>query len=152
MTRKILLFLSIVLLDRFTKWWALSFLHDSIHIGSFWNIDFFMTLSLNRGAAWGFFGDFPAFLLLFRCALIALFGYFLVTSKKEILRYAILLILAGALSNIVDTIIWGHVVDVIHVRLLGWDYPVFNVADISITFGSILFLFGSIVNKESLQK
>jgi len=49
-----------------------------------------------------------------------------------------LLVLGGALGNVVDRLARGYVVDFLHVR----HWPVFNVADIAICFGALLVAFG----------
>lgn len=51
-------------------------------------------------------------------------------------RLALALLVGGALGNAIDRLIWGHVVDFIHVRY----WPVFNVADVAITIGAGLLL------------
>lgn len=148
MIRYVLLLCSLFVLDRVTKWLAISFLAMNVsqEVYSCCGMDFFFTLTMNKGAAWGILQDFPFLLLIGRVVLIGLMSVFFFHSQQAILKTAIVMIVAGAFSNIIDTIFFGHVIDMIHVRLIGWDYPVFNVADISITLGSILFLVGSIVN------
>ena len=45
------------------------------------------------------------------------------------------LILAGAISNVIDTFVYGHVVDMIHFTFWGYDYAVFNLADSAVCLG-----------------
>jgi signal peptidase II len=55
-------------------------------------------------------------------------------------RYALALIIAGALGNVLDIFFYGHVVDMFHFVLWGYQYPVFNVADSSIFCGVLLYI------------
>lgn len=53
------------------------------------------------------------------------------------------LILGGAIGNLVDRLLLGHVVDFILVHWRDWSYPAFNVADSAITIGAILLVVDS---------
>jgi signal peptidase II len=124
-------------------------------IGSVLGIDLFWTLTYNPGAAWGVFGSFPTVLLLFRILFILLlFAIIVLAQISPLSKMVLAAILGGACSNIIDTIMWGHVVDMIHLRLWGWDYPVFNVADMGICIGSaaLFVLMVLTSNKESPSK
>ena len=46
------------------------------------------------------------------------------------------LVLGGALGNVIDRVLWGHVIDFIRVHYEQWYFPAFNVADSSITIGA----------------
>jgi signal peptidase II len=121
-------------------------------VGSIFGIDLFWTLTFNKGAAWGAFRDFPEVLLFSRIIFIVfLFGVYLLSKMPPLSRTALIIVLAGACGNIIDTFFWGHVVDMIHLRFWGWDYPVFNMADMSICMGSVTILLLTLFpsNKES---
>ena len=60
--------------------------------------------------------------------------------KLKVLPLAIALILGGALGNLIDRVSLGYVVDFIHVYYQSYDFPAFNIADSSITLGTILLL------------
>ena len=135
-----LVWLLIVGVDRVVKAMALSSLSLGVQVpvGSILGIHWFWTLTYNQGAAWGVFAGFPMGLLFFRiCFISVLFAMYLQLSSTIGQRIALISILAGACSNIIDTVAYGHVIDMIHVRLWGWDYPVFNVADMSICLGAL---------------
>jgi signal peptidase II len=53
---------------------------------------------------------------------------------------AVSLILGGALGNVVDRLVHGHVIDFIQVHWAGWYFPSFNVADSAITAGAVLLI------------
>ncbi len=109
---------------------------------NFFGIEFSINHATNRGAAWGAFADYTSLLMLLRLGLIAgIFLYFLKASGVK--KSALALILAGAVGNVIDVFIYGHVIDMFHFILWGYDYPVFNVADSAIFCGVILYFFAS---------
>lgn len=123
---------------------AVSYLcmHTSQLFFSFLGIDFAWTLTTNLGAAWGMFTQSPDILFSIRLIFIGiLLGIYSIS--KQCTRVALLLILAGATSNIIDTIVWGHVIDMVHIRFWGWDYPVFNLADTYICIGAAYLIWKS---------
>jgi signal peptidase II len=103
---------------------------------NFLGIEFSISHSINRGAAWGIFSDYQHALIVVRLILvIGLIAYLLIWNKRTALRFPLVLIIAGALGNIVDYFFYGHVVDMFHFILWGYDFPVFNLADTSIFLG-----------------
>ena len=50
------------------------------------------------------------------------------------------LILGGALGNLVDRLLLGHVVDFILVHYRDWYFPAFNVADMALSCGAALWI------------
>ena len=58
--------------------------------------------------------------------------------QSKLFRIAALLLFAGAVGNVIDRIFRGFVVDFIRVEFI--DFPVFNVADIFITIGAVLYI------------
>jgi signal peptidase II len=156
LTVDVIIGLAVILGDRTVKYLALYWLIPGIPLKawSFFGVDLFWTLTYNQGAAWGACEGSPRLLLFFRVFFIAILcGVYLMSRMTPLSRTALAVILAGACSNIIDTIVWGHVVDMIHFQFWGWDYPVFNVADMSICIGSgtifVLMLFSP--SKESLS-
>lgn len=139
----LLAFILIIGIDTWTKYWAIGALqHTSISVGSFLGIDLSLTLATNLGAAWGVASSIPEVLLVIRCIIVAGLIWFLFSARCPISwRMPLVCALAGALSNIRDTFVWGHVIDMIDVRIYGYDYPVFNVADIAITLSVIVLFF-----------
>jgi len=100
----------------------------------------------NQGAAWGFLSDLrdsiriPFFYVMTTIAIIFILNYIRTTPiSYRLPRFALYLILSGALGNLVDRIRHGYVIDWIDVEwtIFGWFYnfPSFNWADSCITVG-----------------
>lgn len=107
----------------------------------FLGIEFSITHAINLGAAWGMFSEWQIYLLFIRIFIIAgvaIYAVFFNVNQSRDIPLA--LILAGACGNVVDFFIYGHVVDMLHFVLWGYEYPVFNLADSAIFIG-IVWLF-----------
>ena len=99
---------------------------------------FHLTLVLNTGAAFGIFKNFTAFFVVSSLSVIALIGIYAWYCKLKDLFLSVVLglILGGAIANLIDRLIFGYVIDFMDFRI----WPVFNIADSSITVGSILLV------------
>lgn len=51
------------------------------------------------------------------------------------------LILGGALGNVIDRLIYGHVIDFLDFHVGAWHWPAFNLADSAITVGAVLLIY-----------
>ena len=100
-------------------------------------IDIFRTST--TGAAWSIL-EGRTWLLVAISSVASLAMIYILASRKiksKVGSWAVTLILAGALGNLVDRIFrGGEVVDMFRFRFI--NFPVFNVADIAVTFGTIL--------------
>jgi len=76
---------------------------------------------------------------------LAVYTFFINPLKKR--TFPFLLIIIGALANIIDVFIYGAVVDMFHFVLWGYSYPVFNVADMLIFFGVAILIMQIISEK-----
>lgn len=134
---------SVILLDFITKRWALTALDGGARLellGGFVPL----TLAFNRGAAFGIsVGDNSRlfFIPITILALVLLIVLLRQAERRDWLRLvSISMVVAGALGNLYDRVRWGRgVVDFIGPIDLGvMNWPIFNVADISITCGAVL--------------
>lgn len=140
--------LFVISADAFSKYWV----HTSLPTMStrfpaypyggipvfenFMGIEFSITHLTNRGAAWGTLGNYQDLLVGVRILLIlAMILYLLCFNKQRIWQFPLSLVIAGALGNVIDYFIYGHVVDMFHFILWGYDFPVFNVADSAVCVG-----------------
>lgn len=119
-------------------------LHGVLVFSNFLGIDFWITYATNRGAAWGTLSNYSGFLLTFRISLIVgLILYLIYFNQRPAVLMPFVLIIAGALGNVVDFFLYGHVIDMFDFVLWGYNYPVFNVADSAIFIGVFWLLFVS---------
>lgn len=103
---------------------------------NFFGIDFCLNNVGNRGAAWGMFGSMQIPLLIFRTGvIIGLLGYLFFSPKSKPHHFPLVMIITGALGNVIDYFIYGHVIDMFHFVFWGYSYPVFNIADSAIFCG-----------------
>ncbi len=116
---------------------------------------FSWTLAYNKGAAFSFLADQGGWQRWF-FALVALVasGVLLVWLKRlqrheRLLAAGLALVLGGALGNLYDRVVLGHVVDFILVHWQDrWFFPAFNLADSAITVGASILILDIIVNKK----
>jgi signal peptidase II len=132
----ILIILGLIGLDQISKFLAVKYL---VNIGSIPIIKdiFHLTYVENRGAAFGMFQNNQMIFVV--VALVAcIFGlYYLYKKQLNLLgKSAIILIIAGAIGNLIDRVRLGFVVDYFDFRIV-WNY-VFNVADVFVVIGTIL--------------
>ena len=161
LNKKILLSLLIIficfLLDRLTKIYTIKFLIenkiDNYYVNEFFNL----TLTWNRGIAFGLFQSEDLFyhlisLIIFLIILLIIF--FIIKSKLifEIVLYS--MIAGGALGNFFDRIYYRAVPDFIDLHYQNFHWFTFNVSDICISVAIILLLIFDIfnVNKKILEK
>jgi len=103
---------------------------------NFLGIDFCLNQAANRGMAWGMLSSFQELLLVARIVVIGgLIVYTVRSSKAGPYQAPLAMVIGGAVGNVVDYFIYGHVVDMFHVIFWGYSYPIFNVADAAIFCG-----------------
>ena len=116
---------------------------------------FSWTLAYNRGAAFSFLADQDGWQRWF-FALVALVASVVLVvwlkrlkSHERLLAAGLALVLGGALGNLYDRVMLGHVVDFILVHWQDrWFFPAFNLADSAITVGAGILILDMIVNRK----
>ena len=133
----------IVLIDQFTKY--LMFYNKKLFI----NKDFLLfklDFVKNYGAAFNIFNGSRIFLSLISILFSLLLIYFIF--RKNTLKtsdlYSYSFILGGTIGNGIDRVYRGFVVDFINLNII--NFPVFNIADISINIGFIILLYNIFKN------
>ncbi len=107
---------------------------------------FDLTLMYNTGAAFSFLSDQDGwqrwFFVVVAVLVTLVLGGWLATLKtgERLAAAALSLIIGGALGNLVDRVLYGHVTDFIHLHYQQWYWPAFNIADSAITVGVVLIL------------
>ena len=145
-----LIILLLVGIDQLSKILALKYLKNVENIPIIQNM-FHLTYVENRGAAFGMFQNNQIIFVI--VALIAsIYGlYYLHKNKVNILgKVSILLIISGALGNLIDRVRLGFVVDYFDFRII-WEY-VFNVADIFVVLGTILLCIYILFYEDNKEK
>ena len=146
---------TLVALDQWTKW----LVRANIPLGGSWlpeSLDWLSPFArivnwYNTGAAFGMFqGGSMVFTVLAFIVIGAIIYYFPQVEKSDwTLRIAMSMQLAGALGNLIDRLTQeGRVTDFISVG----NFPVFNVADSSITVGTIILLIGILLQERAAMK
>ena len=104
----------------------------------------YFTLHYNDGAAWGVL---PGAMLFFVIVTVVALLLFIFLAKdlnfrhRMILSFGLVLLIAGATGNFIDRLRLGYVIDFIDFYIFGYDFPIFNVADMALTIGMIFFGF-----------
>lgn len=145
----------VLFLDILTKYLTLSYVPAlSSHFYPFGGIGVFDSGSIqfalnyvtNTGMAWSLFAGYAKTLLVLRISLIGfLIIYYCRSVQSLSIKLPLALIIAGAIGNVVDVFVYGHVIDMLHFVFWGYDYPVFNLADSAICVGIISYLISSTV-------
>lgn len=91
----------------------------------------------NTGAAFGILrGQTHVFIIMAMLTIVIILLYLsLVEQEEPMVRVALVLILAGAVGNLIDRVAFEHVIDYIHVFYRDWEWPIFNFADTIINVG-----------------
>lgn len=131
----------ILILDQITKF----IITKTMQIGdSFEVIPNFLIITSHRnnGAAWGILsGKMAFFYIITVIILIILIVFFIREAKHNLLmQIAISLLFAGALGNFIDRVLNGEVVDFVDTYIFSYNFPIFNVADSSLTIGVVLVI------------
>ena len=112
-------------------------------------IDFFsLTKIYNTGASWNILAGYQIVLILITLIVLVLLVKYqkkFVVNKRNILAFSLLY--SGIIGNLLNRIMYGHVIDFLDFKIFGYDFPVFNFADIYIVIGIILIIL-AIYKKE----
>ncbi len=137
--------LIIIVLDQILKIVVDNYLLENINI-----IDNFFSLHkvYNKGAAFSILNN-QIFLLIIINLMILVFIYRYINNFKKNNRniIAFSLIIGGLIGNLIDRIIYGHVIDYLKFVFGSYEYPVFNLADMCIVVGTFLLMI-AVIKKE----
>lgn len=140
-----------VALDQGSKFLAVKFLKDgrvySI-IGNFLELAYVE----NYGAGFGILQNKKTFLIIVTGLVILALIFFLYRNYRRmnvVMKISLVSLIGGSIGNLIDRIRLGYVVDFISVRFgNGYDFPVFNVADMFVVIGTVLLIFIILFDKD----
>lgn len=136
---QVLIILAAVLLDQFTKNWIMSTMQKDETRAVIQGI-FSLTYIHNTGASFGIFQGARIFFLIATAITLMVLGIYMVKARKNQsawLKVCLALIVAGALGNFIDRILFGYVRDFLDFSGLYFPF-IFNVADMCLVVGSIM--------------
>lgn len=146
-----ILIAGLALLDQLTK------VMISSNPSSFANVEvipgfFYITYVKNTGAAWSMLSGQRVFLSLISAAAVIGMLYALHQQYKKgqkLTCIALALMIAGAIGNLIDRLALGYVRDFLNFYIFGYDFPVFNVADICLTIGVGLLILAALIEPDN---
>jgi signal peptidase II len=134
----------VILFDQLTKIAVANvFAYGSSHaVTPFFNL----VLVYNRGAAFSFLamaGGWQrwAFTALGVAAALLICYLLKRHGNQKLFCTALALIMGGAIGNVIDRLVYGHVIDFLDFHVGTWHWPAFNLADSAITIGAALLVF-----------
>ena len=137
----------IVVADQVTKYAVVQYfaVNHTVAVTSFLNL----LLVYNPGAAFSFLSDAAGWQRWFFVSIALIASAWIVYLLREypnqrLFALALSLVLAGALGNVIDRILFGAVVDFLDFHAYGWHWPAFNVADSAITCGALLLIWDAV--------
>ncbi|MFV0380452.1 MAG: signal peptidase II [Anaerorhabdus sp.] len=150
--RDLIIIITILCIDLFTKYIvSINFaLYESIKV-----IDnfFYITFAKNTGAAWSLFSGRVGVLTLISLVGVLVFFFLYINTKEhdKFEKIAISLMIAGGLGNLLDRFILGYVRDFLHFKIFNYDFPIFNVADMSLCIGIAILFILTILKKDEFD-
>lgn len=142
--KEVYLLLFIVGLDQLTKYWAKNVLKGSVIevIPSF--LRFFYVE--NDGAAWSILSGRMIFFYIISIAYLIFFTTYLFKHRHahSFLRYCFVIVMAGTIGNFIDRLHLKFVIDFISVNIFGYQFPIFNIADMAIVIGAFGLIYYTI--------
>jgi signal peptidase II len=145
----------VVAVDQASKYVVTS----SLRSGEFREVTGFFNLVLayNRGAAFSFLSDAggwqrPLFIVVAAVAVAVIATLLAKHADERLFCTGLALILGGALGNVCDRVVLGHVVDFLDFHALGWHFWAFNVADSAISVGAAVLILDGLRPSRRSQK
>lgn len=111
---------------------------------------FYLTYTNNTGASFGILKNSRILLIVLSIiALVILLRY--ISTFKET-KYNILglgFLMGGIIGNLLDRVLFGYVRDFLNFYIIGYDFPVFNIADIFIVLGVFILIISILKGEDS---
>lgn len=114
---------------------------------------FYITVAHNTGGAWSIFSDHSYLFIIASVIAILLLIKFMFGFKNNLRNnIAFACLFGGIFSNLADRIFLGYVRDFLDFKIFGYDYPIFNIADVTIVIGVILLIVAVIKGEDGRDK
>ncbi|AOH54214.1 signal peptidase II [Peribacillus muralis] len=148
-----LIALLVIALDQLTKWMIVKKMEYGESIEIIENL-LYITSHRNRGAAWGILQGQMWFFYIITIAVIIGLVYYIQKMAKQsrLLGVALGLMLGGAIGNFIDRIARQEVVDFVHTYIFSYSFPVFNVADASLSIGVGLLVIHMLLEEKNAKE
>jgi len=134
---------AVVVLDQASKWAAEHWLAGrSLRLFDWFDLQ----LAYNQGAAFSFLSQAGGWQRWFFVAVAVVASLVMLAwlrrlgPGERLTALALGLILGGAVGNLIDRLLWGHVIDFIVWHYRDWYWPAFNIADSAISVGAVLLI------------
>lgn len=101
---------------------------------------FYITLKNNTGAAFSILEGKRLFFVLISVVFFVIIYFLYKKETKKIEKISYILITGGLIGNLIDRIIYGYVIDFIDLNIFGYEFAIFNLADIFIVIGSAIYI------------
>lgn len=139
--KHLIVLLVVLLIDQVTKFYvdsAMTLGQKIPVISGFFHFTYYH----NTGAAWSMLeGKMWFFYLITIAALIAMWMFYKNAKENDVLaKYGLVLMMAGTIGNFIDRLCFQYVRDFIDFIIFGYDFPVFNVADMALCIGVCLII------------
>jgi len=141
-----------IALDQFSKFYIVQSIKYGTKIQIIRNF-FSLTNVRNFGAGFSILQNQRTFLIFVPIVAVFVLTYLLVTekNKRKITSISYILIIAGAIGNLIDRVRLGFVIDFLDFIIFGYDFPVFNLADTFITIGCFLLIIDNLLGSKDAK-
>ena len=148
--KKVFFLILLVFADQISKYLIVQTLTlgETINVLPF--LDFY--LIFNTGIAFSFFdegGELGRWIVVLLVLSVCLYlvNFLISEELRKFETLALLMILSGGLGNLIDRVVWGHVIDFIHFYYENYSFYIFNLSDTFITIGVIIYILDLLAMK-----
>lgn len=135
----------VIVIDVISKVLVQSFLTYNSRVTIIANF-FYLNYVKNTGAAFSILEGSTYILTIIGVIVILYLIYYIkknkITNKFDIIGFGLLI--GGAISNIIDRIAYGYVIDFLDFNIFNYNFPIFNIADVCIVLGILILIINTL--------